>query len=138
MSDEQISASSYFKTMPPENGRLHFETDASNRKSCWGPRQELGQEEWIQIDLKSLHTVTAIITQGDGDNWRYHWVETYRVHYASKEGSTNEWLTYKNLDGTAKVNNKSCFVHMQLIKLYFTLSVQKEQLSANPSMQLIS
>ncbi|XP_072025436.1 uncharacterized protein [Amphiura filiformis] len=103
ITDEQMSASSNFNTMPPQNGRLHFESDVSNRKSCWGPRQELGQEEWLQIDLKNLHTITGIITQGDGDNWRYHWVTTYRIHYASMKDGSNEWLSYRELDGTIKV-----------------------------------
>ena len=99
--DDQITSSSNFYTMPPYHGRLHFE--ATSKKSCWGPRQELGQEEWLQIDLETLHTITAVITQGDGDSWRYHWVTTYRVHYASARSDKEEWLTYRNLDGSVKV-----------------------------------
>ena len=101
---DQISASSRFSSMPPNDGRLHFE--ATGKHSCWGPRQELGQDEWLQIDLKTLHTITAVITQGGGVTWRYHWVTSYRVYYASSRSEKDKWLSYRNLDGSVKVNNK--------------------------------
>ena len=110
IADAQISASSNFQVMTPQRSRLYYEDNdpvTLKRRSCWGPRHEIA-EEWLQIDLLDLHTITAIMIQGDGTEWRHYWVETYRLNFTSSvdrgdDGTDDVWLTYRELNGDEKV-----------------------------------
>lgn len=112
--DEQLSASSSFNQMPVENSRLHYQSRTRDTKSAWGPLHILGEDEWLQIDLLILHTITAVITQGVGDNYRYHWVKTYTLQFASTDSTGNKWLIYRELDGNKKVV-ESLFIIMPFL-----------------------
>ncbi|XP_071956870.1 uncharacterized protein [Antedon mediterranea] len=104
ISDAQISASSYYTYLPPSQARLHLETwtgSAKNQlRSCWEPRiQETNQ--WLQVDLLELHTVTGIITQGSGDDHDLSWLYLYTLQYLSRYES-DIWKDYLTLDGAIK------------------------------------
>ncbi|CAB4011152.1 Hypothetical predicted protein, partial [Paramuricea clavata] len=73
--DSQITASSiHHPTLSTKKGRLNGATSWSAKWS--------NVNEWIQVDLGREGVVTAIATQGRGDNYG-QWVITYSVSYGS-------------------------------------------------------
>uniref|UniRef100_A0A8C6R014 Coagulation factor VIII n=1 Tax=Nannospalax galili TaxID=1026970 RepID=A0A8C6R014_NANGA len=63
ISDEQITASSYFTnifaTWSPSQARLHLQ----GRTNAWRPKVN-NPKEWLQVDLRKTMKITGIITQG--------------------------------------------------------------------------
>ena len=83
-----------------------------NSSWCAAPTSDL-RSQHLQVDLLTIHTVSAVSTQGavTGDSW----VSSYLVHY-SLDG--NEWIVLTDKGGEIKV----CFstVHI-LLKLHWGL-----------------
>ena len=107
---DQLSSSSYFSWSVTKYGRLHLESGSSRSSkpySCWGPKHEQGLDEWLQVDLGNLHTITGVITQGDGDPWRFYWVTEFKLQWLVKEGDELEvHRTYKDLNGNDMVGHQ--------------------------------
>ncbi|XP_030839825.1 uncharacterized protein LOC762725 isoform X3 [Strongylocentrotus purpuratus] len=105
--DEAIAASTFYYASPGHNGRLHIEESdlSAEPRPFWGARGSLARNEWLQVDLSELHTVTAIITQGAGVKTLLSWVTSYRLAYWSMR-STNEsetWSFYKDIEGNEMI-----------------------------------
>ncbi|KAF6201843.1 hypothetical protein GE061_004238 [Apolygus lucorum] len=65
---------------------------------CPKPQVESGVREYLQIDLKEVHVVTGIQTQGRYDHGRgQEYVEEYMVEYW--RDSLNQWKQYTRWDG---------------------------------------
>ena len=87
--DDQITASSSSSTAP--RARLH------GTSSWTAKRSDLNQ--WLAVDLRSLHTITRVATQGDPRSDR--WVTSYTLQH--RENQTKPWDTYKE-SGRRKVS----------------------------------
>lgn len=87
--DSQITSSTAWNGLPPEKGRL-------NGASSWSAGQN-DENQWIQIDLDKILTLTKIVTQGRHNSDQ--WVKSYLVSY-SLDGQT--FQNYK-IDGADKV-----------------------------------
>ena len=96
--DNQISATTYYynqyESNHPTSGRLHH-------SGCWMSAHVLS-EEWLQVDLLTLHTITGLITQGRGKSFSEFFVKTYALSFESRY-SRGSWRTYRDVDGTEKV-----------------------------------
>eukprot|EP00057_Strongylocentrotus_purpuratus_P018616 XP_011673090.1 PREDICTED: uncharacterized protein LOC754864 [Strongylocentrotus purpuratus] len=81
--NEAIAASTFYYASPGHNGRLHIEESdlSAEPRPFWGARGSLARNEWLQVDLSELHTVTGIITQGAGVKTLLSWVTSYRLAY---------------------------------------------------------
>ncbi|XP_063961299.1 uncharacterized protein LOC129269692 [Lytechinus pictus] len=109
--NEAIEASSFYYRTPGYNGRLHAEMSFLSVLSpdqpvpFWGARGQLAREEWLQVDLGELHTVTGIITQGAGLQSELDWITSYRLAYWSiKSTNVSEmWLFYKDIEGNEMI-----------------------------------
>ena len=100
ITDDQIRASSqYTSGHGPNNGRLDF-TGGNGRVGAWCALfQDLNQ--WIQVDLRTLKTVSGIVIQGRSD-WGTQWVTKYKVQYGN-DGM--HWQTVKDANGEDAVGN---------------------------------
>ncbi|XP_071809330.1 uncharacterized protein [Asterias amurensis] len=130
---DQLSASTTFSFSPVVNGRLHLETSSESGEkpySCWGPRHEQGVAEWYQVDLGAMHTITGVITQGDGDAWRHYWVEEYKVQWlVPGEAEGDEvFRTYRDLEGSDMIfagnNDQNSEVRNNLDRPFITQRVR--------------
>ena len=78
--DSALSASTSYSTssMPPGNGRLHFQSK-SGKYGAWAVSTN-DKFQWFLVDFGSFTKVTALSTQGrqDGD-W---WVKTYSLSFS--------------------------------------------------------
>ncbi|XP_071488359.1 uncharacterized protein [Diadema antillarum] len=103
--DEAMSASTFYYATPGFNGRLHLERNEGTPSphGFWGARGTFARNEWLQVDLPELYTITAVITQGPGDQNVVRWVTAYRLAYwsvrAMNESDDNAWLFYRDVEG---------------------------------------
>ena len=89
--NERITASSAYKSYPASFGRLN------DVRGSWCTSFD---NEYLQIDLQSLHVICAVSTQG-GEVYR-GWVKKYTL----KSSTDNKrWTDYKE-NGLAKVSYK--------------------------------
>lgn len=68
---------------------------------AWCPKQQVmrGIKEWIEIDLKSLHIISAIQTQGRfGNGQGQEYVEEYKLEYWRP--GMEKWIRYKDRTGS--------------------------------------
>ena len=93
--DEQITSSN--SNDLPQYGRLNLDLRSADRKSCWSASEE--QDPWLQVDLKSRYYITAVLTQGCGDDNIHEWVKKYKISYRH---ITNQTVEYK-VNGSVKV-----------------------------------
>ena len=86
ISDTQISASSQWSPVyGPHEGRLN-----NKRRGVWvAVKNDINQ--WLQVDLGSYSTITAVATQGRSRMVR-QWVTKFKIKY-SVDGSS--FQTYK-------------------------------------------
>ncbi|KXJ09243.1 venom prothrombin activator oscutarin-C non-catalytic subunit [Exaiptasia diaphana] len=78
--DSKITASTIFSSRYRASlARLHL------NKCGWAPTAKGRHGSWLKVDLSTVHTVTAIATQGSGCNSER--MKTYRLQY-SLDGST--------------------------------------------------
>ena len=91
--DSDITASSVQSAnTPAKNGRLNYTSGSS---WCAGTGDI---NPYLQIDLKTLHIICAVSTQGNSK--ADQWVKTYKLQL-STDGTT--WTDYTELGGQAKV-----------------------------------
>ena len=89
----QITSSSYYLRYYPHIGRL-------NEVKGWCHRTTAITDDYIQVDMRPLHTVCAIATQGKKNG---SFVKSYKLSFSTDESS---WVVYQgqNID---KVWNNS-------------------------------
>uniref|UniRef100_A0A672HI51 receptor protein-tyrosine kinase n=1 Tax=Salarias fasciatus TaxID=181472 RepID=A0A672HI51_SALFA len=97
--DEDISASSQWsESTAARFGRLDF--DNGDGDGAWCPdvaSEPDGLKEYLQVDLRSLHFVTLVGTQGrHADGMGKEYAQRYRVQY-SRDGSS--WVGWKDRKG---------------------------------------
>lgn len=76
--DSQLSASAFFTTFEPENGRLN------KTGNSWASNVS-NTSQWFEVDLGQIETILAVASQGR-ENYD-QWVTSYRIQY-SNDGST--------------------------------------------------
>ncbi|XP_059092604.1 discoidin domain-containing receptor 2-like [Tigriopus californicus] len=96
--DTDMTASSSFDhhSTGPQNARLNVDV----RGGAWCPKQAVheGVKEWIQVDLKKIHIITGIVTQGRyGKGKGREFVENFMIEY--KRPGLDEWKVYSNQKG---------------------------------------
>ena len=90
--DERITASSADSWFPASFGRLN-DVRVSWCAPHWG-------NDYLQIDLQSLHVICAVSTQGDGDNNKPYFVKNYTLQLSI---DSKTWTDYKE-NGRVKVS----------------------------------
>ncbi|XP_018324989.1 discoidin domain-containing receptor 2-like [Agrilus planipennis] len=101
--DEDITASSSFDSgnVGPRQGRLKVETNGG----AWCPQTPATAEpeEWLQIDLHTVHLVTSVGTQGRfGNGQGVEYSEAYILEYWRPR--LNKWIRYRNYRGEEILN----------------------------------
>ena len=96
IADSQLSASNYSVNFEPWRGRLNRWTGA------WCTTEET-LNQFLQIDLRDIKTVTHIATQG---YFERAWVKSYSLEY-SADGE--QWLEYKEAEGHKRVRTTILF-----------------------------
>ncbi|XP_071444352.1 discoidin domain-containing receptor 2-like [Hetaerina americana] len=96
--DEDISASSSFDSgnVGPQNGRIRTESNGG----AWCPKQQVTKEpkEWLEIDLHSVHVLTAAETQGRfGNGQGQEYAEAYLLEYWRPR--LGKWVRYRDIKG---------------------------------------
>lgn len=82
-------------------------------------------EEWIQIDLKTVHMITATETQGRfGNGQGIEYAEAYMIEYWRPR--LQKWIRYHNSKGEEVIQN---FVKSSNLKLLNRLVKQSFSLS---------
>ncbi|CAN9503133.1 unnamed protein product [Ophioblennius macclurei] len=94
--DEDISASSQWsESTAARFGRLDF--DNGDGDGAWCPNimsEPDGLKEYLQVDLRSLHFITLVGTQGrHADGMGKEYAQRYRIKY-SRDGSN--WMSWKD------------------------------------------
>jgi len=96
--DQDISASSAFDgaSVGPHNARVRVEKNGG----AWCPRQQATHQpkDWLEIDLKQDHIITAVESQGRfGNGQGQEFAEHYLLEYW--RDSLAKWVRYKDLKG---------------------------------------
>ncbi|XP_049828214.1 discoidin domain-containing receptor 2-like [Schistocerca gregaria] len=98
IADEDISASSSFDSgnVGPQNGRVRTERHGG----AWCPKQQATMEpkEWLEVDLRQVHLVTAAETQGRfGNGEGQEFAEAYMLEYWRPR--LGKWIRYRDHSG---------------------------------------
>ncbi|KAG5900357.1 hypothetical protein JTB14_033806 [Gonioctena quinquepunctata] len=96
--DSDITASSSFDkdNVGPQHGRVR--TDKNGGAWCPQKQATTEPEEWIQLDLKSVHMITATETQGRfGNGQGIEFAEAYILEYWRPK--LKKWVRYRNSKG---------------------------------------
>jgi len=100
--DNRITASSVFDgNFPPYRARLHW--TKYGIAQAWASKT-LDVNQWLQIDLYTMHYVTALATQGR--HGHPQWVKSYWFSY-SNDGTT--FIEHKDQNQARKVITKELF-----------------------------
>ncbi|XP_076386248.1 discoidin domain-containing receptor 2 isoform X1 [Megachile rotundata] len=96
--DADITASSTFDTgnVGPQLARLKVE----NLGGAWCPKNQITQEarEWLEIDLHTVHLITATATQGRfGNGLGVEYAEAYLLEYWRPR--LGKWVRYRDIKG---------------------------------------
>lgn len=105
--DRQITSSSSINnvTLGAHNARIikhDTNTGRSTSLNAWCPLNEITLQsyEYLQINLKSLHIITRIETQGRG-GFTNEYTENYRLEYTRDLNELSAtWIRYKDRDGS--------------------------------------
>ena len=108
--DERITASSAYSWSPASFGRLN------NARGSWCTGY-WGNNEYLQIDLHSLHVICAVSTQGR--DVYSDWVKKYTLQLST---DNRTWTDYKE-NGLVKVGYKVVDIprHKSLSRWTFSL-----------------
>ncbi|XP_050300890.1 discoidin domain-containing receptor 2-like [Anthonomus grandis grandis] len=96
--DEDITASSSFDSgnVGPQHGRVR--TDKNGGAWCPQKQATTDLDEWIQIDLKSVHVITGTETQGRfGNGQGIEYSEAYMLEYWRPR--LQKWMRYRTTKG---------------------------------------
>nr|XP_020441483.1 discoidin domain-containing receptor 2-like [Monopterus albus] len=96
--DEDISASSQWsESTAARFGRLDFDNGDGDGAWCPDMSEPDGLKEYLQVDLRSLHFITLVGTQGrHADGMGNEFAQRYRIKY-SRDGST--WVGWHDRKG---------------------------------------
>uniref|UniRef100_I3KQK7 receptor protein-tyrosine kinase n=1 Tax=Oreochromis niloticus TaxID=8128 RepID=I3KQK7_ORENI len=105
--DEDISASSHWsESTAARFGRLDF--DNGDGDGAWCPdimSEADGLKEYLQVDLRSLHFITLVGTQGrHADGMGNEFAQRYRIKY-SRDGSS--WVGWHDRKGRQIIEGNS-------------------------------
>ena len=92
--NERITASSAYSGAPASFGRLN------DVRGSWCTYY--GDNEYLQIDLQSLHVICAVSTQGNGHNIYPYFVKKYTLQSSI---DNKRWTNYTE-NGLVKVSYK--------------------------------
>ncbi|XP_046997126.1 discoidin domain-containing receptor tyrosine kinase B-like [Schistocerca americana] len=106
IADEDISASSSFDSgnVGPQNGRVRTERQGG----AWCPKQQATMEpkEWLEVDLRQVHLVTATETQGRfGNGQGQEFAEAYMLEYWRPK--LGKWVRYRDSKGREVLKGNS-------------------------------
>ncbi len=104
ITDSQISADGRHICEPDSMFRLFNDSHVFTYSGNFYGSIDITQ--YVEVNLLELHTITGfmttgITTQGVGIGM---WIEQFLVHFESVDGN-DQWLTYKNIDGSNKVSD---------------------------------
>ena len=99
--DSHITASSSWSGHPVTYGRLHW--TKYGLYQCWAAGTK-NTNQWLQIDLSRMESVTAIATQGRHGNSQ--WITSYYFSYGNDSTSLTEYLE----GGVRKVSTMGGFM----------------------------
>ncbi|XP_011873232.1 PREDICTED: discoidin domain-containing receptor 2-like isoform X1 [Vollenhovia emeryi] len=108
--DVDITASSSFDSgnVGPHRARLKQESHGG----AWCPKQQITAEprEWLEIDLHTVHTITATGTQGRfGNGQGVEYSEAYMLEYWRPK--LGKWVRYRNFRGEEVIaGNKNTYL----------------------------
>lgn len=108
--DADITASSSFDSgnVGPHRARLKQESHGG----AWCPKQQITAEprEWLEIDLHTVHTITATGTQGRfGNGQGVEYSEAYMLEYWRPK--LGKWVRYRNFRGEEVIaGNKNTYL----------------------------
>ena len=110
ISDSEITASSVQSgSTPAKNGRLN-----NTLGSSWCAATS-DSNPYLQIDLRTLHIICAVSTQGNSQ--ADQWVKTYTIEL-SKDGLSSSWTDYKEEGQVRVCSNHSVGNFYLLFGLY--------------------
>jgi len=97
--DNQIQASSSFEhaSVGPHNARIRVDQNGG----AWCPRNMIGKDgsEWIEIELNSVHVITATETMGRfGNGQGAEFAEAYLLEYYRPR--LGKWVRYRNIENS--------------------------------------
>lgn len=104
--DEDITASSSFDSgnVGPQHGRIRTESNGG----AWCPKHQITTEprEWLEIDLHTVHVITATETQGRfGNGQGQEFAEAYLIEYWRPK--LGKWVRYRNNKGDEVIQGNS-------------------------------
>ncbi|XP_050683737.1 discoidin domain-containing receptor 2-like isoform X2 [Leptidea sinapis] len=104
--DKDLTASSSFNdgNVGPQNGRLNQDI----KSGAWCPKPQITTEstEWLQINLHSVHVITATGTQGRfGNSQGVEYAELYMLEYWRPK--LGKWIRYRSQDGQEKLSGNT-------------------------------
>lgn len=103
-----FSASSYIDQLPPYHGRLFMPGD--NAAWCAKPDD---LEPYLQVDLTTRYKLTAIVTQGRGDEKAY--TKKFSIKYSN---NCEEFETYQDEEDSALVFNANNDRNTQVLNIF--------------------
>ncbi|XP_073975593.1 discoidin domain-containing receptor 2-like isoform X2 [Rhodnius prolixus] len=103
--DSAVTASSsYVPNVGPKNGRLRLER--AGGAWCPKPQVESGVREYLQVDLRTVHVITGVQTQGRYDHGRgQEYAEEYTLEYWRP--GLDQWRQYSRWDGKQILSGNS-------------------------------
>ncbi|CAL8278424.1 unnamed protein product [Lota lota] len=97
--DEDITASSQWsESTAPRFGRLDFDNGDGDGAWCPDGKSEAdGLRQYLQVDLRSLHFLTLVGTQGrHADGMGKEFAQRYRIHYSRDD---THWVAWQDRKG---------------------------------------
>ncbi|XP_046642045.1 discoidin domain-containing receptor 2-like [Daphnia pulicaria] len=96
--DAAITASSSYdaSNVGPQFARLNQDKNGG----AWCPKQQVmrGVKEWLEIDLKTMHVISTVQTQGRfGNGQGQEYVEQFKLEYWRP--GMERWMRYRNQTG---------------------------------------
>jgi len=102
---------------PPSHARLHWTKYGNDQ--VWASKT-LDLNQWLQIDLSTMHFVTALATQGRHGSLQ--WVKSYWFSY-SNDGTT--FTQYKDQNQARKVSRRNVFLVFGTLDVTYTNTIRE-------------
>ncbi|KAK1116684.1 hypothetical protein K0M31_018179 [Melipona bicolor] len=84
----------------PKGGEVPRGLKVENLGGAWCPKNQITQEarEWLEIDLHTVHLITATATQGRfGNGLGVEYAEAYLLEYWRPR--LGKWVRYRDIKG---------------------------------------
>lgn len=92
--------SSSKRRLIPNASTVCFRLKVENLGGAWCPKNQITQEarEWLEIDLHTVHLITATATQGRfGNGLGVEYAEAYLLEYWRPR--LGKWVRYRDIKG---------------------------------------